>query len=501
MSPLSTTHYLACDLGAESGRVVLGTLDGGRLTLREVHRFLNVPLRQAGTLCWDVPALFDGFETGLRKAASLNLPMASVSCDSWGVDYILYGADGQILPPTYHYRDPRTERGVSRVSARVPWAEVFAETGIQFMPLNTLYQLAAEPPERLRHAARMLLIGDAFNAWLCGVARAEVSLASTTQLYNPTARAWSMRLLEALELPAAILPPIVASGTRLGRLRPELARRVGLPEIEVIAACSHDTGAAVAGVPATTAETDWAYISSGTWSLMGVERQHPVITAASREFNFTNELGFGGTIRLLKNISGLWLLQECRRSWQRQGLEADYTRLTEVASNSPPFAALIQPADAGFLNPPDMPAAIAEFCRRTGQTPPATQGATVRCTLESLALLYRVTADEIATLLGSSPARVHIVGGGSKNHLLNQCAADALQIPVLAGPVEATAAGNIMIQAIALGHVPSLAAARQIIADSIEITRYEPQAAAAWGRALDRFRNLGSSSSSSSSSS
>jgi len=298
--------YLAIDLGAESGRLMLGTLAGGRLSLDELHRFPNTPLRIADSLCWDITGLFAGIKVGLRKAADLNLPIASISTDSWGIDYLLLDERGTMVEPAFHYRDARTARGVERVRSLVPWPEVFAETGIQFLPMNTIYQLAAESPERLAQARQLLLVGDAINYFLCGVARAEESLASTTQLYDPRTRDWSPRLLRTLGLPREIFQAIVPSGTKLGRLKPELARETGVKALDVIASCSHDTGAAVAAIP--TPGGTWAYISSGTWSLMGAELSSPLLTEQCREFNFTNEIGFGGTVRLLKNIVGLWIV-------------------------------------------------------------------------------------------------------------------------------------------------------------------------------------------------
>jgi rhamnulokinase len=482
------THYLACDLGAESGRLMLGTLAGGKISLAELHRFPNGPVEADGGLHWNIEGLFAELRAGLKQAAARKLPIASFSADSWGVDYILYDADGQIMLPVWHYRDARTARGVEHVKARVDWPTIYRETGIQFMALNTIYQLAAEPRERLARARQLLLIGDAFNHYCSGVARNEVSLASTTQLYNPRAKTWSKRLLDVLGLREDLFAPIVPSGTRLGPLKPELAQATGLPQIEVIASCSHDTGAAVAAVPARG--PDWAYLSSGTWSLMGVEWPQPVITDRGRDANFTNEIGYGGTVRLLKNIVGLWIVQECRRAWARQGDEFDYATLAGLAAEAKPFASLINPADPRFVSPGEMPARIAAFCRETGQPAPASPGAFVRCALESLALFYRVTLRQLEDIIGRRIETLHIVGGGSQNRLLNQFAANALQIPVIAGPTECTALGNILIQAIAQGHVASLAAAREVVRNSFEVTTIQPQAAAEWDAAFARFEKL-----------
>lgn len=479
------THHLAIDLGAESGRFMLGTLNEGLLAVREVHRFPTGADRVGGSLHWNVSRLFGEIRTGLAKAARLNLPIASISTDSWGVDYMLLRQDGSVLEPTYHYRDPRTARGVESAHARVTWPEIFAETGIQFMPLNTLYQLAAETPERLQEAAHLLMIGDGFNHFLSGVVAGEITGASTTMLFDPRAGGWSGHLLDRLGLPQRLFPKLVPAGTPLGPLREALAAESGLGRVEVVASCSHDTGAAVAAVPAEG--KGWAYLSSGTWSLMGVERPEPIINATARELNFTNEIGFGGTIRLLKNISGLWLLQECRRAWADAGQDYDYATLAEMAGSERPFASLILPADPRFVAPDDMPGRIAAFCRESGQPVPSTPGAIVRCIFESLALLYRQTRDQLEALTGERIERLHIVGGGSRISLLNQFAADALQVPVLSGPVEATAAGNLLVQAKALGRVGSLDEIRRVVRDSFELARFEPRDAGPWDEAYAKF--------------
>ena len=482
------THYLACDLGAESGRVMLGTLDHHALSLCEVHRFPNVPLETSTGLSWDIESLLTELAVGLKKAGTLGIPVSSISADSWGLDYVLFDCDDQVLAPTFHYRDSRTARGVKTALACIDWPSIFAETGIQFMPVNTLYQLAAEEPERLAKAKLLLGIGDAFNFHLCGVARAEESLASTSQCFNPIRSTWSQDLLDAVNVPRWIMPPTVISGTRLGLLKPHLAEASGLPEIEVIASCSHDTGAAVAAVP--TEKGNWAFLSSGTWSLMGVELDEPLLTDACRDLNFTNELGFGDTVRLLKNIVGLWLVQECRRTWQEEGKDFDYATLTQLASEAPPFAALINPEDPRFLETGNMAEKIEKYCRETGQKPPVSPGAFIRCALESLALQYGRVNRQLEQLTGRSIDRLHIVGGGSKNDLLNQFAADATGVTVLAGPTEATAAGNILVQALALGHLSSLAAARQIVRHSSAIKKFEPENARSWAKARKKFEAL-----------
>jgi rhamnulokinase len=465
-----------------------GEIGGGRIEVREIDRFPNTPLRQGSSMHWDIKGLLDQLRVGLRKAAGLVGQVASISTDSWGVDYVLFGADGQALDPVFHYRDPRTTAAVGKVNARVGAEKIFAETGIQFLPINTIYQLATESPERLAQSQQLLLIADAFNYFLSGVARAEESLASTTQLYNPIKRAWSAPLLQALDLPERIFPTIVPCGSRLGRLDPAIARDAGLPECDVVASCSHDTAAAVVAVPAEG--EDWAYISSGTWSLLGVEVQSPVLTEQCRALNFTNEVGFGGTIRLLKNIAGLWIVQECRRDWEAKGEALDYAQLTAMAAEGEPFRCLIHPGDARFLAPDDMPEKIASYCRESGQPTPRSRGEVIRCALESLALLYQQTLRNLETLIGRKLRVMHIVGGGSRNGLLNQFTANAAQIPVLAGPVEATTIGNVAVQAMVAGELRSIEEARALVRSSSALRLFQPTDGATWAAACQRFEQL-----------
>jgi rhamnulokinase len=482
------THYLACDLGADSGRLMLGTLDRGKIAVEELHRFPNGPVKTGGALHWNLDGLFAGLKTGLKQAAARQLPIAGISSDSWGVDYVLLDDRGLIMPPVWCYRDARTAVGVENVRARVDWPATYAETGIQFMAINTIYQLAAEPPERIARAKQILLIGDAFNYFCSGVARNEISLASTTQLYNPQTRTWSQKLLDALKLRGDSFAPLCPSGTRLGPLKKNLADEAGLPQIEVIATCSHDTGAAVAAVPASGG--NWAYLSSGTWSLVGVEWPTPVINDQARSLGFTNEIGYGNSVRLLKNIVGLWIVQECRRHWAKEGKNYDFATLEKLAADAPPFVSLINPDDPRFLSPDDMPRKIAGFCQETGQPVPAGPGACMRCIYESLALFYRVVMRRLERLTDRKIERLHIVGGGSKDMTLNQYAANALKIPVIVGPAECAALGNILVQAIALGHLPSLAAAREVVRNSFELKTVTPQDAIQWDAAATRFEKL-----------
>ena len=488
---MNAHHYIACDLGAESGRVILGRLREGRVTLEEVHRFPNGAVKIAGSLRWDVLRIFDELKTGLRKVAARGVRAESMSVDSWGLDYVLTGEGQPMLALPHHYRDARTD-GPYAAALVAPGAEViFAETGIQFMPVNTLYQLLAEQkrsPRLLELAERFLTIADWLHFLFSGVAVIEESLASTTQLYHPVRRAWSERLIGTFAFPRKIFPPIVPSGTRLGGLLPEVAAELGVGALAVIATCSHDTGAAVAAVPASG--EDWAYLSSGTWSLLGVELAVPLLSDAARAHNFTNEAGFGGTTRFLKNIVGLWLLQESRRAWALDGREYDYATLAAEAALAEPFRALINPHDARFWKPDAMPEKIAAYCRETGQPAPETPGQFTRCIYESLALLYRRTLAEVGEVTGRTIARLHIVGGGSQSRLLNQFAASATGRTVFAGPVEATALGNVLLQAVTLGHLASLSALRETVRASFEIERYEPQDRDEWERAAARFAAL-----------
>lgn len=482
------TYYLACDLGADSGRLMLGTLDAGKISLEELHRFPNGPVKTNAALHWNLDGLFNELKIGLTKAAAKKLPIASISSDSWGVDYVLYDENGTVMSPVWCYRDSRTACGVENVKAIIEWPAIYSETGIQFMALNTLYQLAAESPERLASARQLLLIGDAFNYFCSGVARNEASIASTTQLYNPLTHSWSKKLFAAFKLRPEMFAPLCDSGTRLGMLKKNLAKETGMAQIEVIATCSHDTGAAVAAVPASG--ENWAYLSSGTWSLMGVEWPQPVINDQSRTLGFTNEIGFGHSVRLLKNIVGLWIVQECRRAWTREGKKYDYATLEKMAAEAPPFISLINPDDSRFLSPENMPKKIAEFCVETNQPVPANHAAYMRCIYESLALFYRVTLRKLERLTGKKIERLHIVGGGSQATTLNQLAANAMKIPVLAGPTECTALGNILIQAITLGHLESHAAAREVVRNSFELKNFSPQNPEAWTAAAARFEKL-----------
>lgn len=492
-----TTDYLALDLGAESGRGLLGRFDGGRLSLEEVHRFPNGPVRMLDSLHWDVPRLFEEMKTALGKAAAGHPGLDGVGVDTWGVDFGLVGRGETLLGNPVHYRDRRTDGMMEAAFGLVPRERIYEITGLQFMPINTAYQLlgmkAAGSP-LLEVAETLLMMPDLFGWLLTGRQAGERTDASTTQLLDPRDGSWSDELCRGLGLPRSILPELIDPGTELGPLRKSVAEELGIAgPITVLAPGTHDTASAVAAVPTRgtgSSPPDWCYLSSGTWSLLGVEVPRPVITEATRRANFTNEGGVAGTTRLLKNIMGLWLVQECRRTWARSGRDYSYDELIARARAARPFATLVEPDDPSFLAPGDMPARLAAYAARTGQPGPLDEGAVVRCALEGLALKYRWTIRRLQEILGTTIRSVHVVGGGSRNALLCQFTADACGIPVLAGPVEATAAGNVLLQAMARGRVGSLADARAIVAASFPVDTYEPRDSAAWDDASGRFEAL-----------
>jgi rhamnulokinase len=483
-----TKKILAFDLGAESGRGVLGQFDGQTLRLEVVHRFPNGPVRTLDTMHWDVLRLYSEMVAGLRRCAAEHGGLDSLGVDTWGVDFALLGRGGTLLGNPRHYRDPHTEGVMEEALSRVPRAEVFRQTGMQFMRFNTLFQLLALQRDRsplFDAAENLLFMPDLFHYFFTGVKCNELTDASTSQLYDPTAKGWAYGLIQAFGLPGQILGTIVPPGTVLGPLRASVATETGLAPVPVIAPASHDTGSAVAAVPASG--TSWCYISSGTWSLMGAELPAPLIREAVQRYNFTNEGGVGGTIRFLKNIMGLWLVQECRRIWARAGQNYTYADLERLAREAPPFVSLVNPDDPSFILPANMPAALAEYCRRTGQPTPTEPGAVVRCALESLALRYRWVLERLEELLGRRLDVIHVVGGGCQNTLLCQLTADACNRPVHAGPIEATAIGNVLVQAIGLGVLKSLADAREVVRRSFEVVEHAPQQPDRWQGPYERF--------------
>lgn len=483
-----TVDLLAFDLGAESGRAILGRYDGDRLHLTEVHRFLNRPVRAPDGLHWDVHRLFEEVKLGLALCRQRHGPPASVGIDTWGLDFALLDEHAALLGDPFHYRDSRTDGVMEEAFKRIPRHEVFEQTGIQFLPFNTLYQLLAmvlAGSPALERARTLLMIPDLFNYWLSGRTVSEFTDATTTQFYDPRAGAWATPLLKKLGIPTRFLPEVVPPGTVLGRLLPSVSAETGMERVPVVAPACHDTASAVAAVP--SGGLDCAYISSGTWSLVGVEVEEPLITAESLAYNFTNEGGVSGTFRFLRNVQGLWLLQECRRAWAEQGETLSYDGLARMATAAPPFAAVIDPDDPSFLAPPDMPAAIRDFCARSGQAPPPDRDATVRCLLESLALKYRWVIERIEETRARRLSAIHVVGGGSRSRALCQFAADATGLPVLAGPAEATAVGNVIVQALALGHLSSLEEGRALVRHSFDVQTYEPVERTPWDEAYERL--------------
>ncbi|MGW4214485.1 rhamnulokinase [Lentzea sp. NPDC004789] len=478
-----TVRVAAVDLGATSGRVMVGTVGTGRLVLEEAHRFPNGPVRVAGrrkpTLHWDVLGLYAEVLAGIQ-AAHAQTPVDAVGIDSWAVDYGLLAADGALLGNPVHYRDARTDGVIDQVRAVVPDRDLYATTGLQQLPFNTLYQLVSEQDgPRLPHAATMLMVPDLLANWLTGQIGAEHTNASTTQLYDVRTRAWAGGLADAVGVPRALFPPLRSAGDMIGPLLPEVADEFGLPTLPVIAVGSHDTASAVVGVPAE-AGANFAYISSGTWSLVGVELDAPVLSDAAMAANFTNEVGVDGKIRFLRNVMGLWVLSEAVRTWRARGHEVDLPDLLAQAAEVPPLRAVVDINAPEFFPPGDMPARIEDSCRATGQEPPVTQAEFVRCVLDSLALAYRRAVREAADLTGRPIDVVHVVGGGARNELLCRLTADACGIPVVAGPVEATALGNVLVQARALGEdLPDLAAMRALIRSTHLTRRYTPSPQAA----------------------
>ncbi|MBX3439080.1 MAG: rhamnulokinase [Planctomycetaceae bacterium] len=492
---MSERVYLAVDLGAESGRVIAGRLAKGRIELDEVHRFPNGPVSVAGTLRWDVLRLWSEIQDGLTKAAAqFGDRIVSVGVDTWGVDYVLLSAREEMVGQPYHYRDSRTVGVMEQSFGRVPRAEIFGQTGLQFMPFNTLYQLISmqlNDADWLGTADRFLMMPDVFHWLLCGSRVVEFTNATTTQMLHATSRTWATDLIRKFELPLHIFPPLVQPGTKLGSLRADVAAKTGLPRIDVVAPATHDTGSAVVAVPTTqTGRANWAYISSGTWSLIGVEVQNAILTPEALAQNITNEGGVDGTYRLLKNVMGLWLVQECRRAFERQGRTYDYASLTEAAAAAEPFRSLVDPDHESFLKPPDMADALRSRCNATGQPVPETDGQLIRCALESLALKYRRVLEGIESLTGEGVEIIHVVGGGSKNALLNEFTANACGRTVLAGPSEATAFGNVLVQARAAGDIGTLSDIRAVVRASSDLTSFSPADTDAWNTAYNRYQSL-----------
>jgi rhamnulokinase len=489
----ATANFIALDLGASSGRVLAGQWDGARFELEELHRFTNGPADVLGHLYWDVLGIWSEIKAGLcRYAAGSSQPLSGIGADTWGVDFALLDRRGQLLGNPFHYRDSRTDGMLEKAFQRAPRARLYGQTGNQFMQINTLYQLLsmtlANDPQ-LEMAETLLMMPDLFHYWLAGTKTVEYTIASTSQMLDANQRRWATDLLYEMDIPSHFLPDILPPGTVLADLRPEVCAEAGLRQgVPVIATGSHDTANAIAAIPDLDERS--LYISSGTWSLMGVEVYQPIVNDQAMEMNFTNEGGLGGTITFLKNIPGLWLLQESRRQWGREGRAYEWDELLALAEEAAPLLTLVDPDAPDFLSPGDMPASIRAYCRSTGQPAPESAGAVVRTCLESLALKTRQVLGDLQTVTRRRLEVIRMVGGGSQNGLLCQFTADACGRPVIAGPVEATALGNIMVQAVATGHLASLAEGRRAIAASIDRRSYEPHPGPAWDEAYARFIGL-----------
>lgn len=484
---------LAFDIGASSGRTILGVFDGEKISLEEIHRFPNDPVNIRGNLYWDILRLFYEIKRGIIKCVNEGHgDIASIGIDTWGVDFGLLDEQGNLLGNPYHYRDIRTEGMMEEAFKRVPKEEIFRQTGIQFIWFNTLYQLLSMKAKKvpiLDKAKTLLLMPDLLNYFLTGVKSTEFTNATTTQMFNPITENWAKEMLENMAIPTEILTDIVHPGTIVGELSPEICAEVGIKAVPVISVASHDTGSAVASVPVIRKE-DYVYISCGTWSLMGVESDEPVINEKSLALNFTNEGGVNNTIRFLKNIMGLWLVQESRRQWQREGEDLSFAELEKAAWKAEPFVSFIDPDHSSFATPGNMPQRIKEFCNKLGQPVPENKGAIVRCIAQSLALKYRYTLECLEDIMDKKFNVIHMVGGGIKDTMLCQFTANATGKPVVAGPVEATSIGNIVVQAMALKAIDDLQCARQIIQNSFPSTVYQPQQTEEWNMSYEKFKNV-----------
>jgi rhamnulokinase len=492
MTDTRTRNYLAVDIGAESGRTIVGSLDGNRLSLIETHRFPNGPIRLPDGLHWDVLRLWSEIKAGIEiSSAKFDKSLDSIGLDTWGVDFALLDSQGALVSNPFHYRDERTDGMLEEAFRNMSREEIFANTGIQFMQLNTLYQLLAMSVQKspvLDIAKTFLTIPDLFNYWLSGEITNEFTNATTTQCFDPRKRDWAVPVLDAMNIPAHLFGPVTESGTSIGSLLPHIGEETGAGVVQIVVPACHDTGSAVVAVPAQN--QDFAWISSGTWSIMGAEVREPSVNARALEYNVTNEGGVFGTWRLSKNIMGLWLVQECKRTWAHQGEELSYDEITRLAAEAKPFLAVIDPDDHQFFHPGDMPERIRNYCLSTDQTVPQTKGEIIRVALESLALKYRWFLDRLEGLTGNRLDPVHIIGGGTKNRLLNQFTADATGRPVVAGPVEATAIGNVLMQAIGLKHLSSLAEVRNVVRASFIPEVYESKPTADWENAYSRLQKV-----------
>ena len=488
---MAEQKMLAIDLGASSGRGIVGSFDGKKLSLKEIHRFSNDPVILCGRMYWDILRIFHEIKQAIRETVLDGNAIRSIGIDTWGVDYALLDKSGKMLSNPRHYRDARTEGIVSYVGRFFSPSEVYAVTGIQSMNFNTVFQLAADlrdDASMIKNASRMLNIPDLLNYFLTGNMANEYTILSTGALLDAEKRDYAKDILAKAGIPQRLFGDIVAPGTALGKLLPQVQSEVGKTDAEVLTVASHDTASAVVAVP--TQEKEFLFISSGTWSLMGTELPAPKINAETEKYNFTNEGGVNNTIRFLKNIMGLWLIQESRRQWKREGKEYSFAELEALAKEAKPFRCFIDPDHPSFVSPGDLPARVREFCQATGQYVPQTVGEVMRCIYESLAMKYRYTAQTIQKLTGISPRVIHVVGGGTKDGLLSQLTADACGMPVCAGPEEATAIGNLLVQLMATGEVKALSDARAIVAESFACKYYTPTNVEAWDEAYQTFCTL-----------
>jgi len=479
--------YVACDLGLEMGRVVLGTLNKDQLILSEIESFPNPPSQEKDALQWNIPYLYERILDGLRRVGTYEEPVESVSCTSWAGDYLLFDSDGSLLTPAFHHQDGRTDAGRKHVLASIPWETLYQETGWQRLPTNTIFQLAAESSKRLKRAGQVLPMADGFNYLLSGVARAEKSLACTTQLYNPITNVWSQTLASGLHLPAGVLPPVVAAGTELGPLRPEIVKDTRLEDTRVIATCSHSIAASLAGLPIRVRE-DWAFIHPGKTALLGTQLGAPLIGQASRELGFSNEIGYDGCVCVHKQTTGLSILDECQQSWKQADRAIDSELLSHLAGAVPPFESLIDPTDPRLSAPGDMPQKIQAYCKETGQVVPRKPGPIFRCILESLALLYRKSLQELELLTGARFAKLFILGK-TEHPLLNHFIANAMKVPSVVVGENSRAIGNILVQALSLKHIDNFQAARDLVGRSVKTETIVPYANA-WDAAYDRLAAL-----------
>jgi rhamnulokinase len=489
---VKTKQYLALDLGAESGRAILGGFDGQRLSLKEISRFENAPVRLHDGIHWDILRLWKDIQDGISMAIRQTTnPISSIGLDTWGVDFCLLDRQGGLIGNPFHYRDNRTDGILEEAFKRMPKEQIFAYTGIQFMQLNTLFQLLSMVENRspwLEIANTLLTMPDLFNYWLTGEMASEFSIATTTQCYDPRRENWCEPLLHAMGIPLSIFPKIIPPGTILGKVRREVGEVINNPQLQVVAPACHDTGSAVAAVPATG--NNFAWISSGTWSIMGINSPEPIINDQTLADNFTNEGGVNHLFRFSKNITGLWLVQQCRRTWNAAGKDSTYATLTEMAAKSARHFAVIDPDDDDFMKPGDMPARIREFCKRTSQPIPTSEGEIVRLALEGLALKYRWVLEKIEALTKTKIEKIHIIGGGTQNRLLSQFTADVTGRVTITGPIEATAIGNILTQAIAAGDIRSIDEAKQVITNSFEPETFEPEDTSGWDDAYTKLLEL-----------